>query len=66
MELRDHFAGLAMQAMLANSDADRAIQAVSEKKGESPYKMTAMMAYAYANAMLQMRQDYAFVDTKRD
>lgn len=44
MTLRDHFAGLAMQALIWNPDVDL------ETKGD-----VAEVAYAYADAMLEER-----------
>lgn len=45
MTLRDHFAGLAMQALIAVTPG-----------GDLPHRMAAADAYRYADAMLEARK----------
>lgn len=54
--LLDHFASLAMQGMMSNSNRLMAITMLCNVSGEDPMKVCAQMSYAYARAMLAERE----------
>lgn len=60
MTLRDWFAGMAMQGMMAN--ADSAPDSVAAAK--SPSEAIAGMAYMIADAMIERRVAFAFTADK--
>lgn len=58
--LRDHYAGLAMQAIIQSSDQMDAALIISSKATLDNEKLelqdaVAMMAYAHANSMIKIR-----------
>jgi hypothetical protein len=55
-DLRDYFAGCAMNALMANSDLMRTTLETAQSKGLASSDVTARLAYAYADAMLGARK----------
>ena len=51
--LRDHFAGLAMQAIISNDDAMKYVNMVL--KGMSAERGVSILSYRYADEMLEAR-----------
>jgi len=58
MTLRDHFAGLAMQAIISNSDTMRELTKAYErgKKTDSFESCLADMSFGFSDAMLKQRE----------
>ena len=55
MSLRDHFAGLAMQAFASNPQMAIGIRDTAEQAGITPPEMMACTAYRLADAMIYER-----------
>ena len=55
MDLRDYFAGLAMQAIVSNDHAMNHINRVY--KGIPVVRGVSMLSYEYADAMMEARND---------
>ena len=55
MSLRDHFAGLAMQAFASNPQMAIGIRDTAEQAGITPPEMMARTAYGLADAMIVER-----------
>ena len=54
--LRDHFAGLAMQAMTSEFDRVKSLVRESDRQGHSFATETAIQSYVLADAMLRVRK----------
>jgi len=56
MTLRDYFAAKALPALIVDGQAVEGIKKAAKASGQDGMKVTAQVAYAYADAMLKARE----------